>query len=185
MFGWLFNGMARVSAFTVHEPPQAGGTKLDRAESLLFVGDGFSWRAALFSPLYLLMRGEWVMLAAYAAAAAVLWAILALAGADSGWYAWAFILLNVIVGFELSEVKRWSLGRAGWSEIATVSGRGQEEAERRFFDVWLPSIPAGTPRVESGAPHGTRFTPHIDVAKHKEAVQRLATRLRSKFLLKT
>jgi hypothetical protein len=185
MLYWLFNGMARVSAYTVHQPPHAGGTKLERAESLLFVADGFSWRAALFSPFYLLVRGEWLALAAYAAAALVLAGILELAGAREDWFVWMFILLNVVTGFELSELKRWSLGRAGWQEIATVSGRGQEEAERRFFDVWLPTISADTPviGVERHSTVGPWSSPLNDTTSRIEtAVRRLSERLRSKYM---
>lgn len=181
MLYWLFNGMARVSAYTVHEPPHAGGTKLERAEGLLFVADGFSWRAALFSPFYLLVRGEWIALAAYAAAALVLAAILELAGAGEEWFVWMFILLNVVTGFELSELKRWSLGRAGWQEITTVSGRGQEEAERRFFDFWLPSEEAGA--VARHSTIGPWSSPPNDTTSRIEAaVRRLSERLRSKYM---
>lgn len=181
MLHWLFNGMARMSAFTVHEPPQVGGTKLQRAESLLFIRDGFSWRAALLGPFYLLARGEWLALAVYAAAAAVLAAILALASAGSAQFVSMFILLNVLTGYEASEVKRWSLSRAGWVEIASVGGRGQEDAERRFFEAWLPSVPAETLGYADPAP-----PPHDDMASRAEAsVRRLAERIRSRFAIKT
>lgn len=183
MLRLLLDGIARVSAFTVHEPPQISGTRLERAESLLFVADGFSWRAALFSPFYLLVRGQWLALAAYAAAAVVLWVLLAAAGAGNEWFTLIFIVLNVIAGFEASELKRWSLGRAGWQEIATVSGRGQEDAERRFFEAWLPSVPDQTP----GERHSGAFTPDgFDTTSRVEAsVRRLSERLRGKFATKT
>jgi hypothetical protein len=186
MLGLLVNGMSRVSAFTVHEPPQAGGTKLERAESLLFVRDGFSWRAALFGPFYLLVRGEWLALAAYAAAALILSAILSLSGAKPDWFAWVFILLNVMTGFEVSELKRWSLGRRGWQEIASVSGRGQEEAERRFFEAWLPTLASDPPGHERHGSAGPWSHPADDMTSRVEAaVQRLAVRLRTKFATKT
>lgn len=184
MLHLLFYGMARVSAFTVHEPPQVGGTKLQQAESLLFVRDGFSWRAALFSPFYFLVRGEWLALAVYAAAAIALVAVLNLIGAKSDWFGWTFLLLNVIAGFEASDLKRWSLGRAGWREIATVSGRGRDEAERRFFDAWLPTVRPETPGHEPRA--AAVALAHDDTTSRVEAaVQRLAARLRSKFAVKT
>jgi hypothetical protein len=182
MLRWLLNGMARVSAFTVHEPPQVGGTKLERAERLLFVGDGFSWRAALLSPFYLLVRGEWLALAAYTLAALLLAAILKLTGAGDHWFVMIFLLLNVVAGFEASELKRWSLARAGWQEVATVSGRGQEEAERRFFDVWLPTVPAETERLEPPAVAGPFALRASDATSRVEAaVRRLSERLRSRF----
>ncbi|MGE0024298.1 MAG: DUF2628 domain-containing protein [Hyphomicrobium sp.] len=178
--------MARVSAFTVHEPPQGGGTRLEQAERLLFVGDGFSWRAALFSPFYLLVRGEWVALLIYVAAAALLSGALALAGASEDWYVWTFILLNIVMGFEASEIKRWSLDRSGWREVAAVVGRGQEEAERLFFDAWLPTTvdaPQGQSLqsfMSAGALPARTTAPRVE-----SAVKRLSERLRSQFALKS
>lgn len=183
MLRWLFSGIGRVSAFTVHEPPHVGGTKLQRAECLRFVGDGFSWRALLFGPLYFLARGEWHALAAYAAAALLLGAVLTIAGAQNDWFAWMFLLLNVAAGFEASELTRWSLGRRGWNEIAAVSGRGREEAERRFFDLWLPTLPSDLPGQP--AERGPWSSPPDDLTSRVEAsIQRLAARLRTRFAVK-
>ena len=42
--------------FTVHEPPSPPPDRLERAESLVFVKDGFSWTAALFGPVWLLVH---------------------------------------------------------------------------------------------------------------------------------
>lgn len=182
MLRWLLNGMARVSAFTVYEPPECGGTKLEKAESLVFVGDGFSWLAALFGQLYFILRGEWLGLLVYVAAALVLSGLLYLAGADNSWFVWMFVLLNIVAGFEASELKRWSLARAGWREIATVSGRGQEEAERRFFEAWLPAASPEGAAIGALAHRATK--PDLET-RVEEAVQRLAARLRAKFLPNT
>ena len=185
MLQWLFNGMGRVSAFTVHEPPDAGGTRLERAEQLLFLRDGFSWRAALFGPFYFLVRGEWLALVVYAAVAVLLSGILHLVGAANEWLGWLFLLLNVIAGFEAAELKRWSLARKGWREIATVGGQGQDDAERRFFEAWLPSVPAETP---GGRPDAGPFAPagEDDLTSRLEAAaRRLSDRLRSRFAVKT
>jgi hypothetical protein len=172
------NGMARVTAFTVHEPPEVGGTPYERAESLVFVEDGFSWRAALFGQLYFIFRGEWFGLAVYVAAALLLSGALYLVGADNRWFVWMLVFLNVVAGFEANELKRWALTRAGWREIATVSGRGQEEAERRFFEAWLPSTGESYGTLPSLSKQG--FETRVE-----EAVQRLAGRLRAKFLPNT
>jgi len=182
MLHWLMNGMARVSTYTVHEPPQVGATKLERAERLLFVGDGFSWGAALFGQFYFLVRGEWLALAAYIAAALVIAGILTLVGADNAWFALGFMLLNVIAGFEANELKRWWLGRKGWQQVATVTGRGQVEAERRFFEAWLPSVPAETLGYA-----GPALSPDDDdmTSRIEASIRRLSERLRSRFAIKT
>ncbi|WBT38373.1 MULTISPECIES: DUF2628 domain-containing protein [Hyphomicrobium] len=176
---WRMISGAGVAAFTVHEPPHASGTRLARAERLLFVRDGFSWRAALFSPVYLIVRGEWLALAAYAGAAILAIAILNLAGAKTDWIVWTFLILNVLTGFEASEIKRWSLGRAGWQEIATVSGRGPDEAERRFFEAWLPSIPVETPGSSGNPDPG-----HDTVSRMENALRGFSQSLRTRYATK-
>lgn len=187
MLRYLLSGLAGVAAFTVHEPPSGGGpaSRLERAERLLFVRDGFSWRAALFSPFYLLIRGEWLALALYAIAALALVALLSLIGAKADWIAWSFVLLNVVVGFEASEIKRWSLGRAGWQEVGSVSGRGRDEAERRFFEAWMPTLAEAAP-PHAGDNAGRIAVPETaDIETRMEAaVRRLAARLRERFAVK-
>jgi hypothetical protein len=182
----LLGGLMGVSAFTVHEPPlHAGGSsRMERAESLLFVRDGFSWRAALFSPFYLLVRGEWRALAAYIGVATVLALLLSATGAKSDWIVWMFVLLNLITGFEASELKRWSLDRAGWQEVGSVSGRGHEEAERRFFEAWLPTL-ADRPSHAHGVPVSFVVSPEADLETRMEAAaKRLSQRLRERFAIK-
>ena len=39
-----------VAVYAVYEPPQRPADRLSRAESLVFVKEGFSWPAALFAP---------------------------------------------------------------------------------------------------------------------------------------
>ena len=45
--------------FTVHEPPNPPPDRVDRAESLVFIKDGFGWVAALFAPIWLLVHRLW------------------------------------------------------------------------------------------------------------------------------
>jgi hypothetical protein len=179
--GWLLLGSSGVSSYTVHERPGVGATRLERGEELVFVKDGFSWGAALLGPFYFALRGQWLGLLAYIAAAVVLSLVLTAVGAEDDWISWAFLLLNIVAGFEANELKRWSLARAGWREIGTVSGAGLEEAERRFFEAWLPGVPAVSPDHERWLLAG-----HTDPAlehrfEHaKETVGRIARRIRRK-----
>lgn len=135
--------------FTVHEPPAPASDRLERAEQLVFIRDGFSWGAALIPPIWLAIRGEWLLLALYVAAALALGAALSLAGVHPEWVSLASFTFNILFGFEVSELRRWLLEKKGWREIATVSGRSRDECERRFFDTWLKSgdLAAARPRV--------------------------------------
>ena len=183
MLRWLLTGMANVSAFTVHEPPQAGGTKLERAESLLFVRDGFSWRTALFSPFYFVVAGQWLALAVYVVAAVIASLVLQAMDAGNQWMGVILLVFNVIAGFEATELKRWSLARRGWHELGSASGRDEDDAERRFFDIWLPTVP-DTP---AGERHLSAFSAPADdpTSRIEASVRRLSERLRSRYAIKS
>ena len=45
--------------FTVHEPPDPPADRIDRAEKLVFIKDGFSWIAAVFGPLWMIFHRLW------------------------------------------------------------------------------------------------------------------------------
>jgi hypothetical protein len=130
----------------VHEPPDPPADRFDRAEALVFIRDGFSWGAALIPPIWLAIRGEWLVLALYVAVATALAGLLTLAGAHPEWISLASLTLNIFFGFEVSELRRWLLEKKGWREIATVSGRNRDECERRFFDGWLAGELSAVPR---------------------------------------
>jgi hypothetical protein len=137
--------------FTVHQPPDPPADRIDRAERLAFVRDGFSWSAALFTPIWLLAHRLWWPFVGYLAAET---AIAMLAQSDlvhPGWATLAGLALGLLVGFEANTLRRWSLDRRGWSTIGAVSGRNAEDCERRWFDMWLPTQPilAQRPAPES------------------------------------
>jgi len=174
-----------LAAFTVHEPPAPPANDLERAERLVFVKDGFNWGAFLFGPLYFLATTEWLSLAAYGVIALALSGVMALLGAGDDWVGWVMTLLNVIAGFEASELKRWSLAWRGWRQIATVTGARRDEAERRFFDAWLPTLPVA-PLQPSDDPPGAAHPHPLENAKGHVSgmVHRLSASLRSKLVPK-
>ena len=137
---------------TVHEPPDTPADRIDRAEGLVFVKDGFSWPAALFTPIWLIAYRLWWPLLGYVAASALLaWLAGALA---SGWTTLATLALHLLIGFEADTLRRWRLGRRGWRTLGTVTGRTAAECERRFFDNWLPAQPViAAPRASGGSGH--------------------------------
>jgi hypothetical protein len=130
-----------MKVFTVHEPANPAADRLDRAEHLTFVSDGFHWSAALFAPFMLAGAQLWYGFAAYVVALASVCALLSALGASPAWITLAVIALHVVVGFEYSELHRASLDAKGWSTVGTVAGRSRNECERRFFENWLPSQP--------------------------------------------
>jgi hypothetical protein len=133
--------------FTVHEPPIPQPTRVDRAEGLVFIKDGFAWLAAVR--------------AAVAADAPSVVGAARLRGFGRGCSCaqkfgvltenttgLMMLGLNVLVGFERARCGAGhSTARAGacWG---AVSGRTVEECERRFFDGWaaLPAHPEAVGR---------------------------------------
>lgn len=166
-----------VAAFTVHEPPNPPADRIDRAEALVFVPDGFSWGAALMGPFWLATQQQWVALAAYVAAAAILcWGLTDL-GVSEAAVIVSLLAINIWLGFEAPEIKRATLAAEGWRDAGSVSGRDLGECERRFFDGWL----AGEPLIARSGTDGT-FAPEFasppsQVAASNRAAQGLLRRL--------
>jgi Protein of unknown function (DUF2628) len=127
--------------FTVHEPPNPPADRMDRAEKLTFVKDGFQPMAAAFAPFWLLAERLWLPFLGYAAIFALAQWGLPWLGIGGRWGVYTIAGLNLLTGFEADTLKRWSLARRGWRTLGSISGRNREECERRFFEAWLPGQP--------------------------------------------
>ena len=140
--------------YTVHEPPNGPGDRLDRAERLVFVKDGFHWMAALVPPLWLLVKGLWLELAVYMVATGlVVWL---LTSAEANTLSSAFLaIVQIVFGFEAGALYSAALERRGWRVVGTVAGRDREDCERRFLELWLPTYTPASP--DSIAPQSTSW----------------------------
>jgi hypothetical protein len=127
--------------FTVHEQPQPPADRIDRAEALVFVKDGFTWSAALFAPIWLIVHRLWWPLLGYIILNALFELVRWGTNVDPGWVTLAGLALHVLLGFEAGTIRRWALERKGWHFVGSVSGRRTGECERRFFEEWLPGQP--------------------------------------------
>ena len=146
--------------FTVHEPPNPAADRLDRAENLVFVKEGFTWSAALFAPLWLLVHRLWWPLVGYAIAVGVLEGLRMAGVLPAAWISLTSLGLHVLIGFEADVLRRWALDRSGCRPLGTVSGKNAAECERRFFDEWLPEQPviapaSSRPPLSDGPPRTT------------------------------
>ena len=140
-----------MKTFTVYEPPNAAADRLDRAESLVFVQEGYSWVAAIFTPVWLLANRFWLAFLAYLAAIILIKTGTWLIGAGQAGLNAGLMALHLIIGLEADSIKRWSLEWKGWQLAGTVNGRNAEDCERRFFDNWLPRQPLIRPETLSGS----------------------------------
>ena len=147
-----------MQTYTVHEPPGGPADRIERAEKLVFVKDGFSFAAMLLTPFWMLAHRLWLALLIY---------LVALGGFELATWAfgitqqsagWIMLALNLLVGFEGDAIRRWSLRRRGYTMIGSVTGRSWDECERRFFEAWLADQPyVAPPRPsEGGWGSGTR-----------------------------
>jgi hypothetical protein len=126
---------------TVHEPPMPPSDRLDRAERLAFVKDGYNWMAAAWPPLWMIGQKLWWALAAYISLAGLIFVGLAAGGVSPAMIGLLFLALHLLIGLEADSIVRSSLDRTGWQVVGTVVGRNLAECERRFFDDWLPKQP--------------------------------------------
>jgi len=140
--------------FTVHEPPNPPADRVDRAEAVVFIKDGFAWMAAIFAPFWMLAHRLWWPLLGYVALAGGFELLKLAFGIDQRWTGLAAFALNLLVGFEADTLRRWSLQRRGWRDLGCVSGKTAAECERRFFDAWLPSQPIIAAKPETRAAGG-------------------------------
>ena len=126
-----------VAVYTIHEPPNPAMDRMERAESLEFVRDGFTWSVAAFPPLFLAAHKMWPELIVYVAAA-----VTGVCGLLAIGFNPALVLVLLAAGhiwlaYEAVDLQRNTLARRGWKMLGSVSGRNYAECERRFFDHWL------------------------------------------------
>jgi hypothetical protein len=134
-----------MQTYTVHEPPNPPADRIDRADRLVFVKDGFSWAAALFGPFWLLVHRMWWPLLGWVALAGSFQLLKQATALDQRWIGLAGFALNLLVGLEGESLRRWTLARRGWRTLGAVTGKTLPECERRFFDGWLASQPILAP----------------------------------------
>lgn len=148
-------GPERAIAFTVHERPDPARDRLDRAEGLVFVKDGFSWGAFLLGPLWLIGNGLWLALIGYLVLVGAVTAGLDAIEVSDTWISLAILAIHVALGYEADTLQRTALARRGWQSIGSVTGRSRSDCERRFFDGWLAAeavrAPRDTPEVAATA----------------------------------
>jgi Protein of unknown function (DUF2628) len=151
LFQLLF-GLGRMQTYTVHEGPAPPSDRMDRADALQFIKDGFSFPAFVAGPMWLLAHKLWLGVFAYGVAAIAILVANAWLGLPDVAALAAFVGLHLLIGFEADSIERADLDQKGWSSIGSVSGTSALECERRFFETWLPRQPI---LATKQAPHQT------------------------------
>lgn len=126
--------------YTVQEPGKPAQNIEERADSVVFIREGFTWWGFLFWPIWLLYNWLWLeFIVAWLLAAGVTVLLVQLGLRDQA-PGLVYLLFMFFIGFEGNDLRRWRLQRKGYVYVASVAGRDSEECERRFFDAWLPHI---------------------------------------------
>jgi hypothetical protein len=139
-----------MSVYTVHEPPMHAAGALADAERFVFVRDGFSFWAFIAAPLWMLWHRMWLVLLGYVLLTGIVLAALVVLGASQAALVVVGLSIALLVGLEANTLRRVTLRRRGWRNVAIVSGHDVEDAEQRFFDAWLHRAPA--PRDNAAKP---------------------------------
>ncbi len=116
--------------YTVHLRRQG----LDPDRDTMLVKEGFSWPALLFSVLWALWCRLWWVALGLLALQVALGGAVALLGLDPLSEAAISLGFAVIVGLVANDLKRWTLRRQGFVEVAVVIASDRDAAERRFYD---------------------------------------------------
>ena len=103
--------------YTVHEPPSPEADRLDRADDLQFVRDGFSWTTALLPPLGLGLNRLWLAAIGYVILVSLAVWLLQMSGLPNSQIGIAVTAFNIYLGFEISTLKRWMLDRKNWQAL--------------------------------------------------------------------
>lgn len=144
-----------MQTYTVYEPRPAPDSIEQRAASLVFVKDGFSFSAFVFPPLWLALNCRRLLaisigtdgvslwtrsigIATYIVAFFAIGIVAAVAHLPVDTVSWAYFALNAIMGFEARDLLRADLEARGYVLRAIVTGRSLAECERRFLNEWLP-----------------------------------------------
>ncbi|PTM51113.1 DUF2628 domain-containing protein [Phreatobacter oligotrophus] len=119
--------MARQTSYTVHLPPTGSD------EGAQFVPDSFAPIAFVAPWAWFPFHRLWLVTIAYLVAMVAVVVALSFSGLPSLMQTLITSALSLLIGLEATNLKRWTLRRRGWREVAVVVAASREEAERRYF----------------------------------------------------
>jgi hypothetical protein len=145
-----------MAVFTVHEPPPSGDLMRD-AERVVFVRDGFSWLAFLFPLVWLLWHRMWLVTVLWIAVVVLVQWGASLLGEPAPLV--AAVVVALVMGFEASSLRRWTLERRRFRFAGVVAGTDRSECERRFFADWAGGAPVASAPTTRASAETASFSP--------------------------
>ncbi|MFD0985805.1 DUF2628 domain-containing protein [Methyloligella solikamskensis] len=138
-----------MALYSVYEPEEPPADLVERADSLVFVKDGFCWPAFFVAPFWLLYHRVWVGLGLFIGGFVLLDVLLSLSKAGEAISGWAVLGYMFFFAMEANGLRRHSLECKGYEQIGMAVG-SRDEAEIRFFAEWLPGQQAMGPNLKTG-----------------------------------
>jgi hypothetical protein len=135
-----------VTLYSVYEPPGEAEDIEARADSLVFIKEGFSWGALLVPGLWLIYRRMWLELVLFLGLFLVLGWVFGPSEPGKTMFGWLSLALVVLFAFEANDLRRAALERRGYRQMGTAVGPGRDAAELAFFRTWLPQQEKGRQR---------------------------------------
>ncbi|MEX1147363.1 MAG: DUF2628 domain-containing protein [Sphingomonadales bacterium] len=119
----------KLNIYSVHVRPEDG----ERPEDVVFVREGFSFWAFVFQPLWALYHRLWlVAVLLFVVGIGIEFLVRTLGIGGVGPYALA-LGVAILIGTEAANLRRWTLTRRGYEEVAVAVGSDLGEAEQRYF----------------------------------------------------
>ncbi len=119
-----------MAIFTVH-------MKDNNACSALFIKDGFSWAAFLLGSFWLLSKRLWLAFLGYTLISVALAIVARKLGVPPAMLPLVSLPLAFLLGLEASNLQIWKANRQKFEPVGVVQGTKIDDAERRFFDVFV------------------------------------------------
>lgn len=116
--------------YTVHQNPDPLS-----GNDLVFVKEGFCWPALFFPLLWPLWHRLWLVVLLVIAVSVAVDAVTMELGWPDAMVAIFTLAFAWLFAAEANDLRRWTLRRHGWRELAVASGRNLAEAEQRFFTL--------------------------------------------------
>jgi hypothetical protein len=141
--------------YTVHAPKSAETSPV-ATDRFVFVRDGFHVWAFIAGPFWLLFHRLWLALLGYLVLSFAGEIGLSMLGIAAGPRMLVMFVIALLMGFEASSLRRWSLSRGKWRQLDVIVADNPEAAERRFFDRWANRRREDSYSTDRGAPPPTR-----------------------------
>lgn len=138
--------------YTVMTPPPGSGGLRSEIEQARLTPERFSWGAFLFTGLWLLGKRLWLATLVFVLVFAGLIYLRSRFGLHPGALTLSYWAIALFLGVEGNNLVARKLARTGWRLADVVEARDLPEAERRYFERALTSLPPAPRPAVATAP---------------------------------